>query len=386
MGENRNQMTVGRLKNWPRCPLAGGSLRPPLTWLLGAAATVYGGAVRMRAGCYRRGRLLKSRRLPCPVISIGNLSAGGTGKTPMAVLVARRLSDHGWRVVLLSRGYGGGAEKHGGVVSDGRSLQMDAAMAGDEPYLMAVTLPQVPVIVGRDRFVAGMQALEKFDAQVLVLDDGFQHLQLARDLDLVLLDAADPLAGGRLIPRGMLRELPGALSRAQAVVLTRAGRLTPQVLAARVAQIRKWCPQQPIFAARHEAFVGGMAAAGRGGRLPGPAGSLQAATGLGGHALFAFSGIARNADFRRSVVRLGGRIVGYRDFSDHHAYTPKNQAAIVQAARRAGADALVTSEKDYVRLAQLFRWPLNLLVVGVKMQLLDASAAFTRLLEAVVSS
>lgn len=375
-------MIAGRLKDKSRnLPAGDGGLRPPLTWLLGAAAAVYGGAVRLRADCYRHSPLARPRRLGCPVISIGNLSAGGTGKTPMAILVAGRLCDRGWRVVVLSRGYGGRAERYGGVVSDGRSLLMNPAMAGDEPFLMAVTLPQVPVIVGRNRHAAGMQALEKFAAQVLVLDDGFQHLRLARDLDVVLLDAADPLAGGRLLPRGMLREPPAALSRAHTVVLTRAGRLTLQVLAARTAQVRRWCPRAPIFAARHAAFVRGMAAAGH---LPPPAVPLPAAAGLGGRALFAFSGIARNADFRRSVVRLGGRIAGYREFSDHHAYTPNDQAAVIHAAQHAGAEALVTSEKDYVRLARPFRWPLDLLVLGVRMQLLDASCAFNGLLESVV--
>ena len=193
----------------------------PLAAGLNLAAGVYGGVGRLRAALYRRG-VLRARRLPCPVIAIGNLTVGGTGKTPMAIHVAGLLQQLGYRVAVISRGYRGLAEKTGGVVSDGANLRMTAAQAGDEPYLMALLLPGVPVVVGRSRLRAGLCALAAFGVDVLVLDDAYQHLQLARDLNLLLLDQAAPFGNGQVLPRGVLREPISALTRADAVVFTRA--------------------------------------------------------------------------------------------------------------------------------------------------------------------
>ena len=193
-----------------------------LATLLWGISVLYGGLTHLRRRLYTRGRL-KSHRLPCPVISVGNLTLGGTGKTPLVIHLAEKIQGMGYRPVILSRGYKGLAEKGGAVVSDGRNLLCDARQAGDEPYLMAILLPTVPVVVGRHRYRAGMDAIRRFQPDIILLDDGFQHLQLKRDLNLLLLDAQNPFGNRYLFPRGTLREPEVSLLGADAVVLTRSG-------------------------------------------------------------------------------------------------------------------------------------------------------------------
>uniref|UniRef100_UPI0035937661 tetraacyldisaccharide 4'-kinase n=1 Tax=Desulfococcus sp. TaxID=2025834 RepID=UPI0035937661 len=201
-------------------PKAGGALG----WALSAVARGYGKLMAERARWYETGRL-PSRRLPCGVVSVGNITVGGTGKTPMALRLAREFACAGRRTVIVSRGYRGRAEAEGGIVSDGGSLFMTADAAGDEPFMMAESLIaaglDVPVVVGRNRHAAGMTAVFRFAPEVVILDDAFQHLRLRRDLNLLLLDGTAPFGNGRVLPRGPLREPLSALARADAVILTR---------------------------------------------------------------------------------------------------------------------------------------------------------------------
>ncbi len=188
--------------------------------VLAGCASLYKAGVRLRYAMYESG-FKKKRRLDCPVISIGNLAVGGAGKTPMAVWLAKMLVKKGLRPVVISRGYRGTLENEAAVVSDGRDVFLDAKSCGDEPYMMAME-KDFPVVVGQDRYEAGLLALETFAPDVIILDDGFQHLKLARDLDLVLLDYGDPLGNGRMLPAGRLREtLCMAEERLDAVVFTR---------------------------------------------------------------------------------------------------------------------------------------------------------------------
>ncbi|MCF8080795.1 MAG: tetraacyldisaccharide 4'-kinase, partial [Desulfobacterales bacterium] len=182
----------------------------PDRWLsvesaLGAAAAVYGGAMALRAECYRRG-VFASHRCSCPVVSVGNLTIGGTGKTPMVVYLARRLVAAGKRPAVVSRGYRGASETTGGIVSDTSRILLPAEAAGDEPWLIANLLKGVPVVVGKDRCRAARIAQRAFSPDVILMDDGFQHLRMRRSLDLLLLDAAHPFGNGRIFPRGTLRE------------------------------------------------------------------------------------------------------------------------------------------------------------------------------------
>ncbi len=330
----------------------------PLALLLSAAARLYGLGVRMRSIRYRRPGSV--RRLPCRVISIGNLTVGGTGKTPMTLWLAARLREAGHRVAVVSRGYGGGAERRSGVVSDGREIRMGTDDAGDEPFMMATRLPGVPVLVGRDRYGSGMRAVRRFGSRVILLDDGFQHRRLARDLDLVLLDAARPFGNGRLLPRGPLREPPEALSRADGIVLTRwaEGGSPPPALG-------RYAPSVPVFTSAHAPYAPLFLPAGQ---LP-PAvrpGPINPREVLRGRRVMGVSGIARNDAFAATLRDFGADRFGFLGFPDHHRYTGADLQQVVTMARHIGADLLATTEKDWVRLADRSPWPLDLLVLGVR--------------------
>jgi tetraacyldisaccharide 4'-kinase len=352
----------------------------PLAALLWALSRGYGRGVRLRNGWLDRG-LSPVRRLPVPVISVGNLTAGGTGKTPMALHLAGDLRRRGIRPAVVSRGYRGGAERGGGVVSDGERRLLGASQSGDEPHLLAERLPGVPVVVGADRFLAGMTAVSRFSPDLILLDDGFQHRRLARELDLVLLDARRPLGNGHLLPRGPLREAPSALRRADALILTRSDRGGGRPFHVPGTE------RIPVFRARHRPALRRIVPAGR------PLGEAEAgpsaSSPLEGRRIFLFSGLAHNADVLRTVRALGGRTVGTADFPDHHVFSDADRAAILRDARQAEADLLATTEKDAVRLPPDAAFPLDLAVVGVEIDFgrdADRFLSFlTRRLEAIMS-
>lgn len=342
----------------------------PLGRVLQAIARAYGAVLTQRARWYETGRL-PSKRLPCGVVSVGNLTVGGTGKTPMTLWLAREFAGAGRRTAIVSRGYRGRAEAGGGVVSDGTSLLLGAEAAGDEPFMMAEHLLaaglDVPVVVGRDRVAAGMLAVSRFAPGVILLDDAFQHLRLRRDLNLLLLDGTAPFGNGRVLPRGPLREPLSALRRADAVILTRC---PPETAVPRSA-LAKLPPGMPRFRSRHRPLVRR--------RIEAPA---SGANPHGhGKALFAFSGIADNADFIRSVEALGFSVSGQAAFPDHHPYRPSDLSALAAAAAASGAGAIATTEKDYARLDRRFPWPLDLLVIGVEMDFGADEPVFRRFLK-----
>ena len=218
----------------------------PSPWLR-LLSLVYGLLQGVHFGLYRIG-VLKPSKLPVRVVSVGNLTVGGTGKTPMTALVAAYLRDRGCGPAVLSRGYGRTKGAPVNVVSDGASILLGPEQAGDEAHLLARSLPGVPVLTGPDRRRLGRHAIEKFGSRVLVLDDGFQHYKLARDLDLVLLDAQKPWGNGWLLPAGPLREPRRRAGRAHAFVLTRSD--VPDV-ASTLKEIRRDFPGRPGFRARH---------------------------------------------------------------------------------------------------------------------------------------
>jgi len=353
----------------------------PDRWLsvesaLGAAAVVYGGAMALRAEWYRRG-LFASQRLSCPVVSVGNLTIGGTGKTPMVVYLARRLLASGRRPAVVSRGYRGASERTGGIVSDRRRILLPAQAAGDEPWLIASLLKGVPVVVGKDRCRAARIAQSAFSPDVILVDDGFQHLRMRRSLDLLLLDAAAPFGNGRIFPRGALREPISAAARADAIVLTRSCQSDeplPPVLTKIQALGRK-----PIFRAFHRPRLRGVAA-------PGAAilkeAAVTATEPLAAKRVFAFSGIARNESFQQSVRALGGRLAGAKGFSDHHRYPAHERGALEHAAREAGADIMATTDKDFARLGGENPFGMGLAVVGVDISVVSGKESLDRLLDA----
>ena len=349
---------------------------PLLASLLHGVSIFYGAVQRLRATCYRY-RVVPSRALPCKVISVGNITVGGTGKTPMTIHVAAEIKRAGYKVVILSRGYKGRAEKHGGIVSDGRTLYMDAEQAGDEPFMIACRLKGVPVVVGRNRFAAGMLAISKFQPDVIVLDDAFQHLKLKRDIDLVLLDHVRPFGNSHLLPRGVLREPVSSLARSTACILTRCRAGADEAAMSSLAKIQMLVPGIPVFTSSHVPY--GYVV------QKGAHNSFEAVTDVflandleqvKHRKVFCFSGIARNNDFQHTVKELGFNVTGLLEFSDHHRYTPKDLATILRCAGDAGADRLITTEKDHARIAFKDPLPMELIVVGVKVSFGDREQDF----------
>ncbi len=347
----------------PAAGAAGRLLRAGLV----PAAWAYGAAVAARNRAYDLG-FLPVHRLGCRVLCVGNLTVGGTGKTPTVIALADALVRRGQKPCILLRGYGGRAAG-GSVVSDGNAVLLDWRQAGDEAVLLARRLPGVPVVIGADRVRAGAAALARFRPDVLLLDDGFQHRRLHRDVDLVLLDAADPFGGGRLLPRGGLREPVRSLARAHAVLVTRADEAPDRE---RVRAQLAACGVAPAAWSRHRpAELLDLAA---GGARP-----LEA---LRGRRVFALSGIGRPQSFQRTLQGLGACLVGREVFPDHHAYTCEDAAAVARAAAASGAEWIVTTEKDAVRLPEAGALGRPTLALRIALELLAAAPELERLLGA----
>jgi tetraacyldisaccharide 4'-kinase len=357
--------------------------QPSPAWLektLYIASWVYALGVRLRTTVYDQG-IIKSRQLPCVVISIGNVTMGGSGKTPLTIYIAKKLCHLGYRVAVLSRGYGGKAEKSGAIVSDGLQIFVSADVSGDEPYMMARQLTGTPVLVGADRYRSGKIAVRSFKPEVILLDDGFQHRRLARDLDLVLLDASKPGGNGYLFPRGVLREPLQSLRRGHAVILTRT-----QLDCENSNTCLGSLPDSiPVFKSRHRPNIVKMIPAGNISEVYPASGTLaQDLDVLKGKRVLAFSGIAANEIFFETLRAAGCRLVEAMPYRDHHRYSRADINQIRQNAEKQQASMILTTEKDYYRLPQTTDWGSTLTVVGVEIkfqdelfdEFLDAKVAF----------
>jgi tetraacyldisaccharide 4'-kinase len=308
-------------------------LLAPLTFL----SFLYGLAVTLRVFFYRKG-IYRSRSLPCRVVSVGNLTLGGTGKTPFVMMLAEMIHRRGYRTAVLSRGYKGNYESPCALVSDGEEILMDPLQAGDEPCLLARKLRGIPVIVGRERWTAGRFAIDRFGAEVLVLDDGFQHLALNRDLNFLLLDSFSPFGNGRLFPRGELREPISQVRRADALILTKGG--MDDIIFNLGKRLMNLLEGRPVFRVRYEPAeikVWGEE------RVLSPQYLMK-------RRIFAFSGLARPESFEKTLRGLEAEITGFETFPDHYAYEGKDLERLREKALRAGAEAMVTTEKDMVRI------------------------------------
>ncbi len=316
--------------------------------------------------------LRKRARLPVSVISVGNLTVGGTGKTPMTQWLCCRLVAEGKRVAVLSRGHGGASQSVRLVSDAGGKVLLSAAAAGDEPNLLAQTLFGVPVLVGKNRRLSGREALRLFDLDVLVLDDGFQYWQLQRDLDIVLLDARRPFDNGFPLPRGLLREAKRHLSRAGVVVITRAGRLTASERDALAAQVAALAPAARLFFADHKpvGFVPADA-------LSSP---LLPLSTLAGVRVAAVSAIAQPQSFVDMLMReVGASVVCKKAWADHQALTPAEAQEVIKDAERAGAEALVMTEKDAVKRPFSAETRLPLYALRVEMAVDDEAGLMSTL-------
>lgn len=317
-----------------------------LRGILTAASWGYGLGVQVAHGWYAA-RLRRPARLSCPVVSVGNLTWGGTGKTPLTAHLAQALHARGVRVAILVRGYG-----------------------ADEPQVLRRLAPDVPVFVHVDRVVAGRRAIRE-GARLLLLDDGFQHWRLHRDLDLVLLDAQAPFGNGRLIPRGPLREPVTALKRAGVVVITRCdepGADIGQVM----ATVRALHPQAWMTTARYQAQH----------LERWPSGVTQPLSVLRNLRVGVLSGIGDPLAFEGFVARMGALPALTWQFPDHHGYRIDELRAVSSACQRAGVSWLVTTLKDAVRLPQATAWAgrLSIAVLHVTMDVSDEGELLQRIL------
>lgn len=308
--------------------------------LLYFPAKLYELGVRARIAAYRH-QLLKTFRLNAPVISVGNLTVGGTGKTPCVAFIATTLRDAGHRTAILSRGYK--RQTKGLVeVSNDTKILCSAAESGDEPFLLARNCPGVRVVVDRDRVAAGQWLESRAPVSAFVLDDAYQHLRLARDLNLLLIDATEPLSEVAMIPFGRLREPLTEIRRADAIIITRSDCLTDSTARAELLEIinRAARHETPIFFAWHRMT-----------QLR----NLQSQTTVSladfsGKSVAAVSGIARPERFIDDLNKAGMQIALRRDFADHHRYSESEFAAIVADAQAAIAEAIIVTEKDAANL------------------------------------
>lgn len=343
---------------------------------------LYSFGVNLRLSCYKLG-IFKPAKLGCYVISLGNITVGGTGKTPTAQRLARYIRDLGYKVVILNRGYRAKWQGEVGLVSDGKHIYMEAAQAGDEAYMLAKHLPNVPVLIGPKREKTGQYAIDNFGAEVVILDDGFQHWQLERDLDVVLIDSVNIFGNGYVLPRGTLRESISHLSRARVCLMTKVDQGAPGFNKYIRDQIAKYGSDPVIVESIHHPqscielceWKRNIASEGM------PVETIK------GKKVVAMSAIGNPASFEQTVCSTGAQVIESFRFPDHHEYTQAEMVDAMEQAVREGAEAMVTTEKDAVKLPMEFlaavpedkAIPVYILTVEVVMQ--NGKDEFSALLE-----
>lgn len=338
---------------------------------------LFSGIAQARLWLYRK-RILHDTPLGCLVVVVGNLTVGGTGKTPIVEMFARALRDRGRKVAILSRGYKSKAPPlwkrwwhdftHADpepprIVSDGTRVLLDSELAGDEPFMLAQNLPGVVVLVDKDRVKAGAYAIKRFGCDTLVLDDGFQYLPLKGRLNLLLVDKTNPFGNGFLLPRGILREPVKHLSRASYVFLTKSNGVRDEELE---RLIRHYNPHAEIIECAHRPQY--LQRVGNGERRP-----LE---DLRGRRIAAFSGIATPESFERFLREGGAQLVHVSRFLDHYRFTSEDLREIYAGAAKAGAEFIVTTEKDAVRIAAADVGTLPLYYLRLEIEILRGAADF----------
>ena len=347
-------------------------------------AVLFGGSkvftviVKLRRWLYNI-RILRDKTLGVQVIAIGNLTVGGTGKTPVVEKFARELRDEGRNVAILSRGYRSKPtpfhiwllnkillredQNPPRVVSDGKSLLLDSDSAGDEPYMLASNLRDVIVLVDKDRVKSGRYAIEKFGCDTLLLDDGFQYWHLrGRRHDVVLIDRQQPFGNEHLLPRGTLREPPSHLARAHTIFITKSDGNTTE-LRERIAKLN---PNAPIIECIHrplyfeDVFTG----------------ERKGLELLAGKKVASLSGIAQPESFEQSLVKLGGELVYSKRFADHHRFTQQEILNAINRAKKRQAEIIITTQKDAVRFPKIDRRDLPFYFMRVEIQIVNGANDF----------
>ena len=336
-----------------------GGVRGPVGALSRAGLALLEGpyrlAVAVRNALYDAG-VRRAWHAPVPVVSVGNLTLGGTGKTPMVEYVARRLLARDRNVVILSRGYGAEGD------------------VNDEAAMLERRLGDVPHLQDPDRVRLARGAVREYDADVLLLDDAFQHRRLARDLDLVLLDATEPFGYGHVFPRGLLREPVRALRRADLVVLTRSDLCPADRVRRTQREVERHAPHAGWVVTRHRPID-----------LVGAAGDVQPLSDLGGAGVLAFAGIGNPQAFRSTLERAGARVIDWREFDDHHDYVPGDIADLALWAEQQRPDLVVTTEKDLVKIERHALCGVPLLAVRIEVEVLEGNDLLEQSLDEVLN-
>jgi tetraacyldisaccharide 4'-kinase len=325
---------------------------------------LYAMAMRFREYLYARG-VFKQHRLPAFVISVGNITIGGTGKTPLVQCIAAKALRQGKKPAVISRGYGGKATRQINIVSDGKDIFLSAVEAGDEPRLLAENLPGVPVLTGIKRYIPGQHAIHKLGADCIILDDGFQHLGVKRDLNLVLFNADSPLGLNRVLPGGDLRESLDALKRADGFIITGCHDENRQEVVLFQHYLENRFPDRPFFYGKYVPLP--HLKKGLGQSI-----TSMAITEVLELPLYGFCGIANPASFKTLLDCHGFKINGFLAFQDHHVYTHKNKRTLLDRAHYSGAQALITTSKDFVKLKSIM--PTDMPIFSLEIELvLDAA-------------
>ncbi len=350
--------------------------------MLQAFSWLFSGIAQARLWLYRN-RIFHDQPLGCLVVVVGNLTVGGTGKTPVVEKFAKALRDRGRKVAILSRGYKSKSiplwkkwwwrlthaeEPPPKIVSDGTTVLLDSEEAGDEPFMLARNLPGVIVLVDKNRVKAGAFAIKKFGCDTLVLDDGFQYLPLKGRLNLLLVDKTNPFGNGQLLPRGVLREPIKHLKRASYVFLTKSNGQRDPELERLIAQHNPdvdiiECAHRPQYLQRF-------------GLAPDSPDSRESLKFLKGRRVFAFSGIATPESFEKFLRDLGAVLVGRERFLDHYRFEEEDFSELFALAQKAGAECLVTTEKDAVRIRNNLPCPLPLYYLRLEIEILRGAADF----------
>lgn len=381
MTQNRFERTENFLVSLVRYPGADQGHSARVRMLLGGLkllSNLYLGCVQFRHFLYAKG-IFRHHTLGCQVISVGNLTVGGTGKTPVVEVFARELAKKQRKVAILSRGYKKRAPSVGQqladkvlfqerrrpprVVSDGRKLLLNSDMSGDEPYMLASNLPDVAILVDKDRVKSGRYAVSRLGCDTLILDDGFQYRGLHHRVEIVLVDRTNPFGNGNVLPRGILREPIRNLKRANFVFITKSDGVSTGPIK---EQVRCLNPTAEIIECRHcarhlcNAFSRDI--------LP-----LEALKDM---QVLVMSGIASPSGFEDELEARGGRLLERFRFADHHRYSQQELIDIINRARQNGADAIITTEKDAVRFPQLQRCDVPIYFLRVDIEILSGEEDF----------
>jgi tetraacyldisaccharide 4'-kinase len=354
-----------------------------LRWILQALSHVYRLIVRTRLGLYRQ-RIYREHTLGCPVVSVGNITVGGTGKTPVVELLARELTAGGRKVAILSRGYKSVPKPLVSrifdkilrkkdiftprIVSDGQALLLDSRTAGDEPFMLANNLRGVVVLVDRDRVKSGLYALENFGADVLLLDDGFQYVRLEHRLEITLIDRQAPFGNEYLLPRGTLREPPANLRRATHILLTKC--VAGEDNADLIARIRRYNRTAEIIETTHRArHLRNLLT-----------GEVKPLDFLQGKRIGSVCGIAAPESFEGALRKLGAKIELSKIYTDHHRYSDKEIESFIARCARRNVDAILTTEKDAVRIPRLLDAEVPMYYLRVEIEILKGQESWERLI------